>query len=55
MRSSNVQNCPRTGHILFEDIKLLEDGAQKALRMFVDDEDLPLSGRIDGPDGVQKF
>ncbi len=45
----------RTGNILLEDVKLLENGAQKLLRVLVHDKNLPFAWRLDGANRFEKF
>ena len=45
----------RTRDVLLQDIELLEDGVDEALRMLIDDEDLPSPGRLYGADRLQKL
>ena len=45
----------RTGHVLLEDIKLLEHSTQKTLRVFINNKDLPSPGRVYGADRVQEL
>lgn len=46
----------RTGDILLENVKLLQDGAEDLLRVLVDDEDLPfVCARLNGAYGLEEF
>lgn len=45
----------RTGDILFQDIELLENRAQKLLGVFINDQDLPFASGVHGSDSVKEF
>ena len=54
-RRSNSQTRGHTRDVLLEDVELLEDGVEEALRVLVDDEDLPSPRRAHRADRLEEL